>query len=88
MQRFSGFSEKGYRFEVQVPTTIFDNLAATITAYDGEEKLRSMNIPLRKMPSWNIPCQCIDLGKKDMSTLEKRTKEFVKQLPEHPDYMR
>ena len=86
MQRFSGFKENGYRFEVQVPTTIFDGLVAMLTAYDGEKVVDSTPIPLRNLPSWNVPYQSIDLCRKDMRTLEKRTERFVKKLSVHPDY--
>ncbi len=87
MQRLCGFIEKGYRFEVQVPTTIFDSLGAKLTAYNGKKVIDSIYIPLKKMPTWNVPAQGISLCKKDEKTLEKITNKFVKLLPYPPNYM-
>lgn len=81
MERYSGFIEHGYRFEVQVPTTIFDDKVAVIKAYDGKKCIDEEYFMLRKMPAWNVPQQAIMLGKTDEKTLERRTKELMKRLP-------
>lgn len=80
MQRYSGFIEYGYRFEVKVPTTIFDNKVAVISAYKGRKVVNKIYFKLKKMPEWYVPCQCILLGKSDEKTLEEKTKELFKRL--------
>ncbi|MCG2719039.1 MAG: hypothetical protein L6408_09450 [Nanoarchaeota archaeon] len=80
MKRYSGFKEDGYRFEVQVPTTIFDNKFAVIQAYQDQKLVDEIHFKLKKMPEWNVPCQCILLGKSDEKTLEKKTEELIRRL--------
>lgn len=80
MQRYSGFMEYGYRFEVKVPTTIFENKVAVIQAYKGQKLADMIYFKLKKMPEWYVPCQCILLSKSDEKTLEKKTEELFKRL--------
>lgn len=81
MERYSGFIENGYRFEVRIPTTIFDDKVGVIRAYLGRKCVDEEYFGLRKMPEWNVPLQALLLGKKDELTLERRTKELMKRLP-------
>jgi len=82
MQRFSGFRQNGYRFEVVVPTTIFDQKVAIINVYNNNDRSITKEIlPLRNMPYWDTPAQTIMLRKSDMNRLEKKTKALVKGLP-------
>lgn len=81
MERYGGFIEKGYRFEVLIPATIFDDNRGVIRAYFGRKCVDEEYFRLRKMPEWNVPLQAILLGKKDEQTLERRTKELMKRLP-------
>ncbi len=80
MERYSGFREYGYRFEVKVPTTIFDNKVAVIKAYKGKRLVAETYFKLKKMPEWYVPCQCILLSKPDEKTLDKKTEELFRQL--------
>jgi len=80
MERFSGFKQYGYRFEVVVPTTIYDEKRAIVTAYKGKKLTDETSFFLHEQPKWNIPHQCIELAGKDMETLEQRTKELIKRL--------
>jgi hypothetical protein len=81
MQRYSGFRENGYRFEVRVPTKIFDDKVAVIRAYRGKTCVGEEYFGLRKLPEWNASAQAIVLGKSDEKTLERKTNELLKQLP-------
>lgn len=90
IERFSGFVEKGYRFEVTVPTTIFESKVACIRAYEQKRaghEYKDDNVAaercfrLKEMPTWNTLFQCIELSEKDMNNLEKITKRLVKSLP-------
>jgi len=80
MQRYSGFKEYGYRFEVKVPTTIFEPRVAVIRAYHNKSLVDEVHFKLKNMPEWYIPCQCIMLSKSDEKTLEKKTEELFKRL--------
>ena len=81
MQRYIGFRQNGYRVEVQVPVTIFDDKVAVIRAYQGKNCVGEEYFRLRKLPDWNVPLQAIMLGKSDEKTLERKTDEMMKQLP-------
>ncbi len=80
MKRYSGFREYGYRFEVKVPTTIFEPKVAVIRAYNGNKFVDELYFELDRMPEWYVPCQCIMLSKTDEKALEKKTKELFKKL--------
>ena len=80
MQRYSGFREYGYRFEVKVPTTIFEPKVAVIRAYKNKSFVDEVYFELKSMPEWYVPCQCIMLSKPDENMLEKKTKELFKKL--------
>ena len=80
MTRYSGFREYGYRFEVKVPTTIFEPKVAVIRVYSGSKFVDGLYFELDRMPEWYVPCQCIMLSKTDEKTLEKKTKELFKRL--------
>ena len=80
MERFSGFQQYGYCFEVVVPATIYDEKRAIVTAYKGRKLMDEISFPLQEQPRWNIPHQCIELAGKDMRTLEQKTRELVEKL--------
>lgn len=80
MERFSGFQQYGHRFEVVVPTTIYDEQIAVVTAYKGRKLVNGISFPLQEQPKWNIPHQCIELSGKDMKTLEQKTKQLINRL--------
>lgn len=80
MKRYSGFREYGFRFEVKVPTTIFEPKVGVIRAYKGRKFVDEVYFSLKRMPEWYIPAQCIMLSKTDEKTLERTTEELFKKL--------
>ncbi len=80
MQRYSGFREYGYRFEVKVPTTIYDPRHAEISAYKGSRLADKVYFRLSRMPRWDVPAQCIMLSKRDEKKLEQKTEELFHRL--------
>jgi len=88
MERLCGWIEKGYRFEVRVPTEIRDNLAVEITAYRGRRYVADrIYSPLKSMPHWNIPLQAILLSTRDERILNRTIKRFIRKLPEKNDIL-
>jgi hypothetical protein len=81
MQRYAGFREHGYRFEVKVPASIFEERYAVISAYQGTKCVDREFFPLREMPTWDVPAQAVVLTKSDEKTLEQKTRELMKRLP-------
>ena len=81
MERFSGFIQNGYRFEVLVATTIFDEQIAVIDVYKNNKKVACDAFYLQTMPKWDVPGQGIVLSKKDMNKLEKMTESIMGSLP-------
>lgn len=86
MQRLCGFRQDNYSFEVQYPTTIFEVKQLKIIAYEEKngkrgKRVNFVYVPLKTMPRWDVPGQCIILSKRDESRLERTTRKFVKSLP-------
>ena len=84
MQPLYGFIKAGYRFQVCVPTTIFEANAANVRVYNmNDEKhkkpLDETYIPLHAMPYWDPLHQIIDVQAKDKKTLYKKVDSFVKK---------
>jgi hypothetical protein len=81
MQLYSTCNEKGYQLKVQVPTTIFDPMTAVIRAYRGKKCVGAIYFDLKKMPYWYDSARTIMIGKHDEKTLEQKTEELLRRLP-------
>jgi hypothetical protein len=85
MERLVGFLTNGYRFEIKVPTTIYDPLRAEITAYRGKKMVDRIYSMLKSMPKWNIPLQAVLLSKRDDRRMNRAIKTLIDRLPEKED---
>jgi hypothetical protein len=77
MQRYCGFIQDSYRVNVQIPTTVYDALAAQIKVYRGSRKIAQEAVPITSLPSWNIPLQTLLLKKRDESSIDRKIKELL-----------
>ncbi|MBI2673060.1 hypothetical protein HYX19_02260 [Candidatus Woesearchaeota archaeon] len=80
MQKLSGWHEKGYHFEVYVPTTIFEPKKGYIKA-SSNTSIDQFSFKLKEMPKWEVPCQCILLSRNDERSLEVKVKQILRKLP-------
>lgn len=85
MKLYSTLNHMDYRFEVKVPTTIFDPEFAVIEVYKNPEYkskklIDKVYFPIKKMPKWDVPAQAIFLSKSDERTLMKKTRELITKL--------
>ena len=81
MEKLSGWHEKGYHFEVYVPTTIFESRKCYVKA-SSKTSIDQFSFKLKEMPKWHIPCQCILLSNSDEKTLDTKVEQILKRLPE------
>lgn len=81
-ERLSGFIEKGYRFEIKVPTNIRDEFCGQVDAYAGRRKVDTIYFRCKSMPKWNVPLQAIILSRGDDREMRRTTEEIVKRLPD------
>lgn len=86
MDRLSGFIQYGHRFEVLVPTTIYEDPVAVINVYKGNKKVSCDTFYLKEMPKWDTASQALTLSKRDMNFLEKLTDSLVNERK--PDHIR
>ena len=81
MERLCGWIEKGYRFEIKVPTTIYDALRAEVTVYRGKnyvvDKIYS---PCKSLPKWNESLEMLMLSRRDDALLKRRIKTLIDEL--------
>lgn len=82
MERLCGFIEKGYRFEIKVPTNIRDPLRGEVTAYAGRKERDRIYFDCRSMPKWDVPAQAIFLSRGDEVAMKKATEKLIKRLPD------
>ena len=82
MRRLCGWVSEGYRYEVLVPTTIFDSQIARIDAYDTNmgSLVNSINFKLRSMPRWDVPAQAIILSRRDEQSLRRKSDELATRV--------
>ncbi|GEM_PF-6517082 len=82
MEKQGGWHEKGYHFEVYVPTTIFEPKKCYVKV-SSEASIDGFSFELKEMPKWYIPCQCILLSKRDEKTLDAKVEQILKRLPKN-----
>ncbi len=80
MQKLSGWHEKGYHFEVYVPTTIFEPKTCYVKA-SSNTSIDQFSFELKEMPKGHTPCRCILLSRCDEKTLESKVKQILRKLP-------
>ncbi len=84
MEAYCGYCMDGYRFRVEVPTTIYDPLVGIVSVYDpGSNSLVDIEkFKLKQMPRWDIPMQAITLDKSDERALDTATDRLLERLIE------
>lgn len=91
MERLCGWLEKGYRFEIKVPSTVYENDGhphAEITAYRGKTYVADkIYCKLKTFPRWDIPLQAVMLSQRDDARLKRSIKTLIDRLPEKEDVL-
>jgi hypothetical protein len=81
MNTYLSFNHLDYRYEIKVPTNIFDDKEAIIQVYSQDKKLiDKISLPLKKMPWWNGSESCIEISESDGRRLIKETNKLISKL--------
>lgn len=95
MRRYLGYMTLKYRYNVYVPTRIFDPKSAIIKVYQPENPSKQLAdspetvveeswVQLNSLPTWNVEYQCLQLSRRDEQKVNAALRGLERRIERRP----